>query len=212
MDWIDNITSISKWGWKDILPKDCKVGYGFRRQAKKLCPVVLGILYELANKYPDAKIIVTGHSSAAVITPLIVAYLMWHGIKVHYAVCHESPRPGNRAFAEWYSRAFDNFGIPTWSFINVLEGQVDLITRLPKSSWRFWHLIDRRVFFDGDDTLFGEPAWEGYRDANPVPNYKAAWRIFSNSWKRRVDSIRAHLGTEIIKAWKLRLKRTFERR
>lgn len=200
-DWRDDLLSIVRVGWVPYLPKGCRVGFGFRRQAKAICPRLLDYLRELLELHPDAEVIVTGHSLGAALVPLIVAYLAHHGIAVRFAVAHESPRVGSERFAAWYDQTFTYGATTTWSIVNVRDGEPDIVTRVPKRSWGFRH-HGRRVVLDRAEVLFGHEAWQRWRADNPVPNRTAAWRIITRLVRSTAASMRAHFGSSLLASWR----------
>lgn len=183
-----------------------RIGAGFRRQAMDISPELLALVREARELYPRAPIAVTGHSLGAALVPLIVADLDYAGITAAVAYAFESPRVGNAAFAGWYHRIFDagmpgliyptvtgpaglRSYTPTYSVVNVVKGEPDVVTRFPRRYWGFRH-VGRRVIHAGGQVLFGDDAWQSYRAANPV----ARWRLIT----RGVRSIRAHLGEQLL--------------
>ncbi len=191
-DWIGNLASVVRWGWLPYLPKGCRAGLGFRSQARRAAPLVLGRLRQLLARRPAASVILTGHSLGAAVVPLLVAYLHHHGIDIRVAYMHEPPRPGNLALATWYDRAFTAGSTPTYTVVNVVGGEADLVTRVPLKRHGARHL-GRCVIHSQGHKLHGWGAWARHREANPV-GYIAAWRVIT----RTAAAIRAHLGGRLL--------------
>lgn len=205
-DWIGNLMSWLMRPWPGVLPGACRVGYGFLRQAKLLCPEILQWIRTLEVAGRSYRIVVDGHSLGAALVPLIVSYLSAEGVRVDVAVSHESPRVGNVEFAEWYDARFKDGHTSTWSIVNVVAGHPDIVTRLPKKDWGFRHL-GKRVILDGGKTLHGDERWQEYRSRNPIGNGVAAWRIFTRFYRRAASSIRAHYGRSLLASLRARASR-----
>lgn len=213
-DWRDDLASIFKRRWQPYVPKSCRLGRGFVRQANKILGKLVERLAALQEMFPNARLVVTGHSLGGALVPLLVTALEreetrrleagdaesapWWLPVVAYP--HESPRTGNIPWAEWYDERFTKRRVPTYSVVNVKDGEPDLVTRVPKRSWRFRHLGTRVIHASGR-VLFGNEAWQKFRASNPVGSL-AAWRVIS----RLIRSVQAHLGQELLSTLRSRFK------
>lgn len=212
-DWVDDFGSVVRVRWSPPLPRShtfldrrlggprtarVAIGWGFRRQAAGIGPDLITLLRQLLVPYSEARIVVTGHSLGAALVRPLVALLYDHVIPVKLAIAFEEPRVGNRAWAEWYQETFDTVDedpvrqvTPSWSVINVVKGEPDIVTRLPRRNMGFRHAVPRRrVIHAGGQVLFGPEAWQRYRAAHPVPWWRPVTRLSR--------SVRAHLGQQLL--------------
>lgn len=214
VDWIHDVASVWRRRWNPPVPFG-RVGAGFRRQAIYAGRTVCRYVDQLMTSRSGAEIIVTGHSLGAALVPLTVALLEHRHdravrdngpdypwvprVRAAFMFC--APRVGNRAWSEWYDDEFTRGRVPTWAVVNVVNGEPDLVTRIPKSSWGFWHVGRRAILTGfqrsdggpGCEVVFGEGAWETFRGQNPVSTL-AAWRIIT----RTLTAARAHFGSSLL--------------
>ncbi|HAX81605.1 MAG TPA: hypothetical protein DCY40_03420 [Actinobacteria bacterium] len=212
-DWLHNAASVIRRRWRPPVMLG-KVGAGFRRQAIHAGETVCEWVEHLIADRPGAQLVIDGHSLGGAMVPLLVAQLA-HTRREAVAAGHRpqlptpraafmfcAPRVGNRQWSSWYDERFTYGSTPTWAVVNVVNGEPDLVTRVPRSAWGFWHVGRRAVLtgyprLDGGpgcEVVFGEGAWETFRAANPVGNL-AAWRIIS----RTVTAARAHFGSGLLR-------------
>lgn len=196
-DWIGNMASAWRRRWDPYLAK-CTIGYGWCAQLRRLSKHVLRSIRLLLERYPDAQLVVTGHSLGGALATPMVAYLAYHGIPVRVAYCHEPPRPGGTAFKAWYDSRFTLGVTPTWTVVQVVGGESDLVTRLPLRRLGARHVGMRVTHVDGE-VLFGDTAWQEHRKANPV-----GWWQAMRFATRTLRAIRAHLGITMLEVLRRR--------
>lgn len=188
----DDFLSVFRWPWQLAAPFECWMGLGFVRQAKAVLPELLSWLWWLRKLRPHLPIFIGGHSLGAALSPILVAALKAKGIPVVACYAHASPRTGNRKWAQWYDRKFTHGATPTFSTVNVKNGQPDLVTRVPKRSWGAKHL-GVRVVHDRGRRHVGAGAWRRHQERSPV-SHLVGWRIVS---KLR-SSLGAHRGVGML--------------
>lgn len=196
VDWLGNLATVIRVRCK-YLPATCGVGWGFRRQADRLTDPILERVRELKTRHPGAEIVITGHSLGAALVPQLVVRLDHHGVKCRVAVCHEAPRSGCVSYTSWYDEHYTYGNTPTWSIVNVSNGEHDLVTRIPKERWGFGNLGCRAIL-DGGKVLFGDAAWQEHRRRNPVGHTVAAWRILTRFYLGFSASVQAHFGRSLL--------------
>ncbi|KAJ9049241.1 hypothetical protein DSO57_1026745 [Entomophthora muscae] len=86
--------------------KGVKIQLGFRQMHQKLYPDIIGPLREALDKYPDSKLLVTGHSLGGALATVMASDLL-HRDVVHprrlNVITFGEPRVGNLEFARWYN-------------------------------------------------------------------------------------------------------------
>jgi hypothetical protein len=158
-DWWDNLHA-----WR----RRCgafpgSVHAGFCRQASRLIP-------RLANFLRQDPACIVGHSLGGAIVPLASLALQAGGALVEEAYSFEAPRTGDATFAAHYEAA----GPPTWRVVLALGRTVDLVTRVPKSSWGYWHVGRLALLHPGLRVPIHDPqAWEAYRAQQPVSSLRS---------------------------------------
>lgn len=197
-DWLGNFASVFRKQWRPILPRGCRVGVGFLRQANQIAAPVLAKVLWARQIFPGAKVTISGHSLGAALVPLLVAYFKYHGVLARVAYMLEPPRPGNGKFARWYDAKTPRH-VPTYNVTNVVRGETDLVTRVPLRRHGARHVGQRVVLADGE-RYDGYSAWRAHRAANPV-GYVAAWRAISKA----VFALRAHSGELLLETLRRRL-------
>ncbi len=195
-DFRDALASVVKVGWRPVLPAGIRIGRGFRRQAKLLSTPLLRELRQMTGAFPQARVVVTGHSLGGALVPLGVELARHHGIVASMAYSFESPRVGSRLWANWW--AVHCALTPVFRVCNTRRGELDLVTRVPKRSWGFGH-VGKPIIHDRGQVAFGLPEWRAFRDAQPVGNLPA-WRILS----KLASSIEAHGGQELLETLRAR--------
>ncbi len=198
-DWLGNFASVFRRQWRPILPKGCRIGVGFLRQAKRIAPHVLAKVKWARYIFPKAEVVVDGHSLGAALVAPIVSYLDWGGVPVTVAYMLEPPRPGNAAFADWYDQVFSRFSTPTYNVTNIVGGETDMVTRTPLRRHGARHVGQRVLLSDGK-MHYGIGAWKRHRADNPV-GYLKAWRIISKA----ICAVRAHSGQRLLKTLRARV-------
>lgn len=206
LDWLVDAASVVRVGWDPYLPPGVRVGWGFRRQAERILEPLVEFVAHLRQTRPRAKIVSGAHSLGAAVLPLLVAALRHieagdqrpfvagrHELSPEVVYLHCCPRIGNKAWADWYRTKIASKGAPTFSVVNILRGEPDLVTRIPKKRWGFRH-IGTRVLLRENEIYFGDAAWRSHRAKNPVGFWRAA-RIITRS----IRSIRAHSGRKLVK-------------
>lgn len=205
-DWISDLSSTCRVGWKGVIPPGARIGYGFKRQTTGILSRVSDYVRLVRRLHPESEIYVTGHSLGAALATLLVVGLDASGFRVRGSYIHASPRIGNAAWAEWYDERFTNGDTPTWRVTNEHGGEVDLVSRVPKHRWGFRHVgrsvllasVRRDGLPDEEITLYGEKSWEAYRQLSPV-GFLQALRVLT----RTAFAVRAHNGRTLL----IRLRR-----
>ncbi|KAJ9065188.1 hypothetical protein DSO57_1022222 [Entomophthora muscae] len=86
--------------------KGAKIQLGFKQMHQKLYTDIIGPLREALDKYPDSKLLVTGHSLGAALATVMASDLL-HREVVHSqrlnVITFGEPRVGNLEFARWYN-------------------------------------------------------------------------------------------------------------
>ncbi len=195
-DWRDDFR-IWRVGWRGVLPFGCRIHRGFKRQLLRIGHELRQKVLDLKATYPQAKLYVTGHSLGGALTPLIVTWLAQEGLEIEAAYAHEMPRTGNRRWAEWYDQRFRE---RTFRVVNVLRGEPDVVTRVPKRSWGYRHL-GRPQILAGDKRFESAEKWQEYRKQCPVGSLEA-WRILS----KLSYQVQAHLGKNLLETLRGRVE------
>jgi hypothetical protein len=181
-DWIDDLKSVVRVRWPEVLPDGAKVSLGALCQTKSIIDMVSG---RLAEK--SFRVHLVGHSLGAQIAVLVAAYLASINAPVSFVTCFGSPRTGNKAWAKHYA----SLGIPTRLIVNTSGGLADIVSRLPKKSWGWRHVGDMDMICE-TGVYHGIDAWEAHRKANPITSPYAAYRIVSKMLGRLRRGVNAH--------------------
>lgn len=187
-DWGENLM-MWRWGWKRILPKRARVHFGFLRQAKRVAPELAETVAALRSRYPDAELLMTGHSLGGALASILAPLMRSEGMGPAAVYTFESPRPGNRAFAFWYDQTF---GPKTFRVVCIRKGCADIVTRIPPSCWG-WRHAGRPILLRDGMIYESETAWEAARAAHPVKPL-AQWRVIS----RLAVGVGAHAAAALV--------------
>jgi pimeloyl-ACP methyl ester carboxylesterase len=202
-DWWDDLTSQVRVGWKGFLPtrgpqnwfglqRVPRVGLGFRRQADALVDVILGRVSALFRQYPDARLVLTGHSlGGAIAALLLVALDRYLDRRPHLAVLVDPPRPGNAEFRDHLR----SLGVDLCTLIHIVGGEADIVTRLPKSATGARHVGDLLLLeSDSLRAFHAWDAWERFKKEHPVGFMRGQWRLLG----RFVRGVQAHFPERIL--------------
>ena len=100
-----------KKGWKKYFKynkhcKGCTVHKGFYDASKEIYDNIFAELMELSDRYPDYKLIITGHSLGGALAPFIANECLLLG-KFPTVVTFGSPKIGNTFFASWMDKLWN---------------------------------------------------------------------------------------------------------
>jgi hypothetical protein len=147
---------LKKWYKQNKECKGCTIHKGFYSGAKEIHDKTFDKVIALAKKYPDYKIMVTGHSLGGALAPLIANEYLKMGLHTTL-ITFGSPKIGNPLFAKWmddiwntHDHYSDLDGIhSTSSFIRVSHKD-DFVPLVPTRQMGYKHCgID--VFFTTPD-------------------------------------------------------------
>lgn len=190
-DWFENALSF-RVPWRALFPFGT-VHFGFQLQARRIVEEFRQTICRLHRRYPKAEVYVTGHSLGGALCPFIARLLDLESIRATAVYTFESPRIGNEAFARWFDGRYGN---ETYRVVAVRNGVVDLVPRIPPSSWGYWHVGQPIMIRDGYryPEESSPEAWEKLRKQHPVKAL-AHWRIFS----RLSMGVQAHFGAKLVR-------------
>jgi len=139
-NWWDDLSSVDLVPYHSCPAHGCLVGSGFLLAYEALREGVFERLNVLRAAFPDARLIITGHSLGASIAHLCVLECHQRRIPVHEEITFGSPRTGNKPFAQYLSDLKGHH----W---RVTHDQ-DPIPHLPMwdTPFDFWH-VSTEVFF-----------------------------------------------------------------
>lgn len=143
-NWMENLDTVqTDYKYCD----GCAVHAGFFAAYNDVRADVLSTMTNLNKKYPNAQIIVTGHSLGAALATL--AYVDLYALfgEVDYLYTFGSPRVGNDKFAAYASQQLGR------GFKARITHYEDIIPHLPFSMWGFTHM-DREVFYNEPCTSY----------------------------------------------------------
>jgi pimeloyl-ACP methyl ester carboxylesterase len=135
LDWLHDAFSVLRVEWRPYLPQGARVGWGFRRQLAAVVDSALDYIRRLLEARPGAALYVVGHSLGGPVAAGLAAALRHGGHDPRAVLLACSPRVGNRALATWYDAELTYGRTTTWSLVNIVDGCVDLVTRVPKQRW-----------------------------------------------------------------------------
>lgn len=93
----------------------------------------------------------------------------------------ESPRVGNRAFAEHFDRLFPD----SWRIMHAKRGVMDPVVDLPPAGLGYWQ-CGKPVIYSGGEVLRSRDQFDCMVEAGRVPAL-ARWRVFSRLWQGRLS-------------------------
>jgi len=198
-DWVNNFTPFrARWITRTIANgvqmAPGRIHLGFRLQIERAAIELLVTVRELRSRYPNAAIMVTGHSLGGALATLIRVLLEHDAIPVAATYTFESPRVGNGEWARWYDR---KYGSDTFRVVNINTGEQDIVTRVPLSCFGWRHVGGPVILCEGR-AYESEKLWEDHRRRNPV-GILTHLRVVRRAWL----SVAAHLGQSLLRELRL---------
>lgn len=121
----------------------CKVGDGFLRAFEAVRNETVGAVLQLAQRYPQYPVLLTGHSLGAAYVALLAMELWRHGLTNVTVVTYGQPRVGNAAFASGYANATAASRSRSWRLTHF----ADPVPHLPLEAMAFRH-VSTEVHYD----------------------------------------------------------------
>jgi hypothetical protein len=218
-DWFNDLLSLIPVKWRVLKSQGERerIGWGFRRQADQIGPLVLGQVQDAQEAYPDAKIFVSGHSLGGALAWLLTRFLWCQAVYPEFVIAHESPRVGNAEFARWFDRpgaGLSEIFPAAMLVVCVEDGKEDIVTRVPPRRWA-WPLswlfgarkhCGQKVVISDIGIFKGNAEWREHQRRHPVTSRYAAWRVVSNGFSALWSSGKAHLSARGRDKWRVRAR------
>ena len=136
----------------------------FRRVERELERAVgYAKLDSIRGGYKGQKWFVCGHSLGGALAVMVAAYLRCEGLPVQAVYTFGSPRPGDKAWGDWY----DEIGLSgiTRRVVIVRHGHQDIVTRLPLSAGGWAHVGSPDILLSNGkvEHIEGPGAWRYVR-------------------------------------------------
>lgn len=187
-DWGENALCFP-WGWKPVFPVG-RTHFGFQMQARRIRKEFIETMADLRERYPAAKVYVTGHSLGGALATFITHFLALAGARAEATYTFESPRVFKAEASLWFNA---EYGDHTFRVVIAREGSADIVSRLPPSAWGWTHVGQPVIIRDGI-RYETEMAWQAMRSKHPVKPL-AHWRLLT----RLVTAARAHLSEDMVR-------------
>ncbi|CAD8167303.1 unnamed protein product [Paramecium octaurelia] len=136
---------------------DCKVHSGFMESYLDIKEDLLKQVNELSILNPKAQLTITGHSLGAALATLAAIDLTNIGLYIHTFYIFGSPRVGNKAFAEYFSKK-----ITTKDKARVTHFS-DLVPHLPPQSLDYIHAVPE-FWFNQDFKEYQQCEYSQFED------------------------------------------------
>jgi thioesterase domain-containing protein len=110
-DWVGNLNAVRVSYNRPVEYSrcdGCKVHSGFHKVSSSVSQVIVDEVKRLLNRFPDYKLVVTGHSLGGAVATLLALDLYAKGNKNVQLITFGSPRVGNTRFAKAASRVLKN--------------------------------------------------------------------------------------------------------
>lgn len=130
LSWVRNFDIVTTPPWNE--DPHIQVHAGFWASYEQIGPALREEISAVVAETGSCRLVSTGHSLGGAMSVLFVSDIIRRpllhpacegGMSIDAVVTFGSPRPGNRAFAEWYNRNL----VPTWT----ISHSTDVIPRLP---------------------------------------------------------------------------------
>jgi hypothetical protein len=192
--------------WRDYLPAGARVHYGFLRQARRIAKAVVDRVraaWRYFGRDPiGTPLFVCGHSLGAPVAMLAGLLLERElGYRIAAVYTFESPRVGNRAWAEWWDATY---GERTHRVVRFRSGVPDLVTRLPPAGLGYWH-CGRPSLISHGQRWTHRSDWDDYVAEHKLP-LLARWRVLS----RLRAGVLAHGSQDLVDELRVIRGRTME--
>lgn len=140
-DWIEDLKNVALVDFP--VCAGCQVGDGWLDTVQSLRDGVTAAIFNISSHFPNAPIIITGHSLGAAVAPLFLAELLNTHPDIFARVVWPlytfgQPRVGNRAFAQYANSRFSGW-------YRVVHNN-DPVPHLPPHEFGFEHMA-REIWY-----------------------------------------------------------------